>query len=465
MVNVRRLETLVLLVLLAGYAGSTTSDGFGAGTTPETPASAALPLTSGRWPIKHVVILYQENHSFDNVLGQLCVRLDRCSGARSGRLPGGTRIALSPASDFVPDVHHSGIWQRIALNHGNMNGFARIGGCTASGGYACYTGFAPSQIPNLARLARHFVIADHTFESRSMPSFGSHLDLVAQGLDGFTGDNPIRTPGAKGRGPGWGCDSFRSATWQEAPGSRVQLVPSCVPEPNGSGPFSPSPVKWVPTLMDRMQAQGVSWKIYGTPPAQARSDPRGYGWSICPTFADCLNTSQVNDLVPASTVIADARRGRLPNVSLVIPSTANSQHNGTSMARGDNWIGHVVSSIERGPAWGSTAIFITYDDCGCFYDHLAPPGNLGIRVPMTIVSPWAKRSYTDSHVASFSSIIAFIEHDFGLRPLSGRDANAYDYADAFDFRRPRLRPVPMTRSRIPHRTRPRSTRSGGGWAT
>jgi len=346
-----------------------------------------------------------------------------------------------------------------------MNGFARIGGCSALSGYACYTGFAPSQIPNLASLARHFVIADHTFEDRSVQSFGSHLDLVAQGLDGFTGDNPVRSPGAKKRGRGWGCDSFRSASWQRAPGNRVRLVPSCVPEPNGSGPFKRSPVKWVPTLMDRMQTRSVSWKIYGTPPVQAKSDPRGYGWSICPTFADCLNTSQATNLVPSSTVIADARRGRLPNVSIVIPSTANSQHNNTSMLQGDNWIGQVVSAIERGPAWGSTAIFITYDDCGCFYDHLAPPEHLGIRVPMVIASPWAKRSYTDSHVASFSSIISFIEHDFGLRPLSSQDAHAYDYAHAFNFLQSPLRPVPMTRSRVPHRARPRSLRSGRGWAT
>jgi phospholipase C len=116
-----------------------------------------------------------------------------------------------------------------------------------------------------------------------------------------------------------------------------------------------------------------------------------------------------------------------------MPSGANSQHNGWSMATGDNWIGKVVGAIMNGPQWQSTAIFITYDDCGCFYDHVAPPAGDGPRVPMVIVSPYAKPGYTDSTPATSASMLAFVEHVFGLPALGGADATSYDFAGAFSF--------------------------------
>ena len=94
------------------------------------------------------------------------------------------------------------------------------------------------------------------------------------------------------------------------------------------------------------------------------------------------------------------------------------------MLQGDNWIGQVVNAVMHGPQWRSTAIFIAYDDCGCFYDHVPPPAGLGVRVPMVIVSPWAKPGYTDSHVAIFASMLAFTEHTFHLRSLGGTDATS-----------------------------------------
>jgi phospholipase C len=109
----------------------------------------------------------------------------------------------------------------------------------------------------------------------------------------------------------------------------------------------------------------------------------------------------------------------------------------------------VVSAIENGPNWSSTAIFITYDDCGCFYDHVAPPSGLGIRVPMVIVSPWSRRNFTDSNTASFASLLAFIEHRFELQPLGAADANAYDFSNSFDFSHPKLSTITMVTSSVP----------------
>jgi phospholipase C len=111
------------------------------------------------------------------------------------------------------------------------------------------------------------------------------------------------------------------------------------------------------------------------------------------------------------------------------------------MRAGDNWIGRVLSTLEKSPEWSSTAVFITYDDCGCFYDHVPPGTNpdgtpQGIRVPMVIASPYAKVGFTDSHPATFASILRFAEETFGLAPLSVNDRRAYDYANSFNFAAP-----------------------------
>jgi len=199
--------------------------------------------------------------------------------------------------------------------------------------------------------------------------------------------------------------------------------------------------------MDRLQAAGLSWKIYETTKAQIGPP---YGWAICPTFADCLDTRQHLNMVPSDRVITDATAGSLPNLSLVMPSGPRSQHNANSMLLGDNWIGRVVTALEHGPEWKSTAIFITYDDCGCFFDHVSPPAGLGIRVPMVIVSPYARPGYVDDNTASLSSILAYVDHVFTLTPL-GRDATAYSYSHTFDYAHPQLAPVRMQAHRLPVR--------------
>jgi phospholipase C len=180
--------------------------------------------------------------------------------------------------------------------------------------------------------------------------------------------------------------------------------------------------------MDRLDASRLTWRLYS--PGLSSG---AYGWAVCPTFADCLYTHQHTDQVANSAFITDAAGGTLPNFSVLTPDGKHSQHNGFSMKTGDNWIGQAVSAVENGPDWDSTAIFITWDDCGCFYDHVAPPARLGIREPMVIVSPYAKAGYTDSTPASFSSMLAFTEHTFGLTALGAADAGAYDYANSFDY--------------------------------
>ena len=404
-------------------------------------------------PIQHVVIIYQENHSFDNVFGRYCVESGTCDGTTEATLPHGSTMPLRTSPDVVPDAGHRTQAQVKAINGGRMDGWPRIGSCSAQHHYQCMTQYAPSQIPNLTRLASSFAISDHTFQTFSVPSFGAHIELVSASLDGFTGDPPARKPDQP-RGTGWGCDSHLDAPWRASPDGRISYQPSCIPDyqldpskyPYG-GAYKKTRVKPMPTIMDELNKAELSWKLYTAAPGN------GYLWAICPTFAQCQYTGDHSNQQPTARVLLNAKEGNLPNFSVVLPTVRVSQHNDGSMAAGDNWIGQVISAIENGPDWRSTAVFITYDDCGCFYDHVAPPSGLGIRTPMTIVSPWVKAGTVDSNDASIASMLAFTEHNFGLSPLNENDANAYDYANSFDYSQAPLAPVPMTHSKLSPRAK------------
>jgi phospholipase C len=411
---------------------------------PSQGSSANLgPVAVATTPIRHVVFLFMENHSFDNVFGHLCQIDARCDGATTARLSTGEMVPLRPARDLIPHVEHDADTQVRVVNGGRMDGWDSIPKCAKSRGYPCLQGFLPRQIPNLAMLARAYAISDATFADELVPTFGSHVFLLAAQLGGFGGENPTPAPGVS-MGKGWGCDSRRDANWRAAPALPWSRQPSCFPTKSGFGPYRRSPVLWIPTIMTRMEDANVSWRIYRPP-----STELGYLWAGCPYFADCLWGPQRRNAVSTERLVPDARGGLLPNVSFVFPPWKLSQHNGVSMAVGDNWIGDVVEAIQQGPNWRSTAIFIAYDDCGCFYDHVRPPPGFGLRSPMVIVSPYARPGFTDSNVASFVSVLAFIEHNWVLPPLTHADAAAYDYSASFDFTRLRLRRTPFVDTPVP----------------
>jgi len=417
-------------------------------------------------PIQHVVVIDQENHSFDNVLGLFCAEVAAgtvhrpgadagCDGATTGTLPHGETIPLGRAKDVVAAINHEVPDQLLGIDGGLMDGFSRIEGCGKGRGYKCYSQYDESQIPDVWSLATTFTVSDRTFEFAASASWAGHMVLATPTLDGFMGMNP-KPSGFHQPGVGWGCDSYKDSPWWD--GTAYVEEPSCIPDRQGRGPYRESPVPWVPTIFDRLNHAGLSWRIYGGT-GEPGPFSTGYAWTVCATFYECLGSNQRNRLVPAKKVVHAAGAGTLPAYSLVIPTAADSQHNGDSMAEGDNWIGRVVGAIMNGPDWSSTAIFLTWDDCGCFYDHVPPPDPMfgpegspeypGIRVPMIIISPYAKPGFTDSTSATFASLLAYVEHLFGLSPLGAGDQNAYDYANAFDYGQRPLRPVAMTRTRIP----------------
>jgi len=409
-------------------------------------------------PIQHIVVLYLENHSFDNLLGYWCRNhRGRCpDGGMPSlvRLSNGAVVTPSVTPERVPTLGHDVASQQAAIDHGLMDGWQHVSGCTVATGFACISGYKPAQVPNLAALASKFAINDLTFSMADSPSWGGHLYAVMASLDGFKGDTPSPARGAT-PGPGWGCNSRRVTPWSS--GGATKTVPSCVPDyalrlPHG-GAFKHTPVRHAPTILDRLGAAGLSWRIFGepNPPGSGSPTSGGYGWDICPSFAECLYTSQKANNVPSATFIRTARTGHLPNFSIVTPGGLDarfSEHNGFSMTAGDDWLGQVASAVMHGPQWRSTVLFITWDDCGCFYDQVPPGFNpdgtpQGPRTPLVIVSPYAKPGFTDRRATTFAGILAYTERTFGLKPLGLNDARAYPFTNAFNYRQAPRQPARM----------------------
>ena len=173
--------------------------------------------------------------------------------------------------------------------------------------------------------------------------------------------------------------------------------------------------------------------------SQEEQDPDKYTfWNPLPAFPEVQNDpAQRSRLQGTSQFYIDAADGNLPQVSWVIPSDAVSEHPPAGVKEGMAYVTGLVNSIMQGPDWNSTAIFISWDDWGGFYDHVSPPKidqyGLGIRVPGLIISPYAKENYIDHNTYSFESWLKIVEERFDVNPMTARDTNALDMLDAFDF--------------------------------
>ena len=480
-----RFVALTITLCLAG-TGFLARAETGARAAALSPARSTLrafsrpPRLAARSPVRHIVVIYLENQSFDSLLGFWCDQDPRrCPDGgmpSSVTLSNGAVVRPSVGPDVVPQVDHGvGSQERamdcVPFGACLMDGWQKIRGgqCDAATGYQCIAGYKPSQEPDLAALATRFAISDMFFSMLQNWSWVAHLWAVAATTDGFTGLTMSRNTG----GRGWGCDSRKLTAWSPN-GTTVKTVPSCVPDPALRGPdggrlanggaFRPTPVRYVPTIMDSLDNAGLSWHVYSgtcshekvnaTGLKTCTSGPFGYYWSICPTFAECLY-GQPGGLVPSKQFVSDASTGRLPAFTILTPSSgADSWHNGFSVTSSDNWLGEQVAALMHGPDWSSTAMFITWDDCGCFYDQVSPGFNAdgsrqGPRVPLLVVSPYARAGYTDTTPATFASILAYAEQTFGLPPLTVNDASAYPFSQAFNYHQAPLPAVRMVTRPVP----------------
>lgn len=432
-------SALAVLSLACGVAAATAclSPGTGQDAAAAASTGPAAAVIAPGGPIEHVVIMYQENHTFDNVLGAVCeTRANPCNGYTGPvALNDGTVAQNVVQPDLVPNSAHDPHSQRLGL----AAKWDKILGCHDAP-YYCVSHVDPATIPNLSSYADAYAVSDATFAAGQAASFVAHVSLGAGTFDRFAGWNPM--PGF------WGCEAKNQALW--GPRKHLTLQPTCIPDRQGRGPYRESKVSYVPTIMQRMEEAGLSWHLYEG--RKKLDQPDLSNFSICPYFYWCYNKRyKLRYDSSDREFVRRAGKGTLPNLSILIPDFKVSQHNTTSMAKGDNYIGDMVSAVMNGPDWDSTAIFITYDDCGCFYDHVTPPSHrMGMRNPLVIISPWAKPESTDSTTAIQPySMLAFTEHVFGLAPLSKEVDGSYDYADSFDFQQQPLPGVPAVHQHIP----------------
>ena len=373
--------------------------------------------------IQHIVFVIKENRTFDNYFGTF----PGVEGATSGQISTGDVIPLRNVPRIPHDISHAFDPCVRAIDGGAMDQFDLI----PNGGppdYFGYTQLLESDIPNYFAYARYFTLADHMFSSLTGPSFPNHLYTV-----GAQSGRAINNPSSAGV---WGCDSPSAA--------RVTLL-----NDDGSRPRV-YPCFEFRTLVDNLEDAGISWRYYA--PGQGQS---GYIWSALDAIGHIRNNPSLWDqkVVPPAQFINDALGGNLPAVSWIVIGSGLSEHPPASPCAGENWTVRQLNAVMRGPDWNSTAVFLTWDDFGGFYDHVPPPTvdnfGFGPRVPLLIISPFAKPGFISQTFYEFSSLLKFVEERFGLNPLSDRDRLANDMLDSFDFSQQPLPPLTLSERSCP----------------
>ncbi len=381
-----------------------------------------------RWPIKHVVFLIKENRTFDNMFG----RYPGADGATTGSDHGIERALTRTPDVLEHDILHCYKCARAAWNEGLMDSFSFD---ESSEKYA-YSQMWPEDAPNYWRWAKKYVLADNFFSSAVGPSFPNHLFTIAA-TSGGAHDNPEQPRAlvderqrTLGLYKSWGCDSV--------PGSFVDLVDS-----EGVKTRVPPCLDFV-TEGDLLSGAGIPWAYYS-----ATSQQNGYIWSAYDAVEHVRSDPKVwrTHMFPVDNLFGDISEGLLPPVTWVTPRFDVSEHPEYSFCEGENWTTQMVNAIMQGPQWRSTAIFITWDDYGGFYDHVSPrqvdPFGFGFRVPLLVISPYAKQGYIDNTLGEFSSVLRFIEDNWGLTQLTARDAAADNLSQAFDFTQEPREPEPL----------------------
>ncbi|MDB4965723.1 MAG: Phospholipase 4 precursor [Myxococcales bacterium] len=376
------------------------------------------PPPGGKFPIEHIIVLVKENHTFDNYFGSF----PGAEGTNSGQSSMGPVSVGRPPALLTRDLCHTHQCALDDWNHGAMDHWD-LGDTKNQSDQLAFAQYTEDDIPNYWQYARKFSLADHFFSSMMGPSFPGHMFVLAA-QTGWALDNP--------NGPGivpliqWGCDD---------PDGTVQPVLD-----NGSCTVKDvKPCFDFPTVVDNLPP-AVTWKFYGS------TLPPGIGqvWSMFDGVQHIRMTNAwKNNVVDASQFDADVDAGTLPSIVFLVNQDLASEHPPLNICTGENWtVGH-LNHVMQSPIWAKSAILMTYDDFGGWYDHVAPPMQygcnaatpygLGFRLPLIIVSPYAKPASVYKRVSHQGSVPKFIEAVFDLPSLSAQDPAAQDGPDTDDL--------------------------------
>jgi phospholipase C len=401
----------VLTCVLAGWTSVPAQAG-------PPPAHRAAEATATKTPIKHFIALMQENHSFDNYFG---------SYPGADGIPENTCMPVDPASKngkcvkpfhiggrAVVDLGHNVDVFKAEYNRGSMNGFLSAFASQPSAGQEALGYYNAKDIPYYYNLADNYVLFDRFFTSAAGGSVWNHFYWVT-GSPGNPADDSL-LPG--------GFDN-------------------------------------VPTIFDRLEAAGISWKFYvqNYDPAVTYRNP-GNGdrasqivWCPLLNYNRFIDTPRLhNRIVPLDQYYEDLHDNTLPSVSFMVPAGA-SEHPPGSIQSGERFVRSLVNSLMSSSSWRSSAFTWSYDDWGGWYDHVKPPKvdryGYGFRAPSLLVSPYARKGLVDHTELDFTSQLKFIEQNWGVKALSTRDANANSLGSAFDFGSPPRRAGILSDQRTP----------------
>ncbi|MFD2871833.1 alkaline phosphatase family protein [Mucilaginibacter ximonensis] len=410
--------------------------------------------------VKHVVVIYMENHSFDNLWGQFpgangldkakkenIVQVD-ANGKVFETLPPIPRSSAFPtnlpnnlfnidqyvpADQITPDVTHRFYQEQEQIDGGKMDKFAVYNNSKGLAmGY-----YKTADIP-LYDLAKKYTLCDNFFHSAFGGSFLNHQWLVAAASPTFPNAPEVMKAKLDASGKLIKDGSVTPDDYA------VNTLNSVNLHRKNEDPAALVPIQTGPNIGDRLTDKGVSWAWYagGWNKADAGNADPGFSYHHQPIVYFARYTPGSKDrkehLKDEDDFFVAAKNGTLPEVSFVKPTGVENEHPGnSSIKQGEEHAVKIINAVLNGPNGKDAVIILTYDENGGFWDHVAPPTidkwGPGSRIPALIISPFAKKGYVDHTQYETVSILAFIEKRWGIKPLTDRDAKADPFSHAFNF--------------------------------
>lgn len=401
---------------------------------------------------QHIVVIFQENRTPDNLFQDPVLVNRGADIVNQGKTSTGQTLTLSPidlgttgANPQNYDLSHANAAFVAMYDGGKMDG-ANLIPCSPAANCPPnahpnpqYMYVVPSDVQPYFAMAEQYTFGDRMFQTNEGPSFPAHQFIIsgtsapAPASNLFAAENPNKSPA--------GCIAPLTET--------VVMI-----DPFGSETAQPAeyPCFDHPTLTDFLDMKGISWRYYAPSAGSIWTGPDAIS-HICQEqpvngVMTCTGPDWVkNVIIPQSQVLVDIANQNLAQVVWVIPSGASSDHAESNDGSGPSWVASIVNSIGNSPYWANTAIIITWDDWGGWFDHVAPKvindgvswGSgyvYGFRVPLIVVSPYAKTAYISHVTHDFGSILKFIETNFHLLSLGYADAPADNFSDCFQLTQP-----------------------------
>lgn len=408
--------------------------------------------------IEYVVIIFQENRSTDNLF-QDPVLINRGADiVASGVDSTGQSVALAPmdlgtvgSNPQIYDLDHSHLAFVEMYDGGKMDGADKVAcipvaDCPPASTHPQFKYVKPADVQPYFAMAEQYTFGDRMFQTNEGPSFPAHQFIIS-GTSAPTATSPLFDAENPLIGP-VGCIAPLTET--------VLMI-------DATGSESSAPPQYPcfehPTLTDLLDAAGVSWRYYAISAGYIWTGPVAIRHMCQQTTVNgtlaCSGSIWSNMIFPQTGILTDIANGQLAQVSWVTPDGAASDHAVNTDGSGPSWVASIVNAIGNSKYWANTAIIITWDDWGGWYDHVPPKvindgvswGSgyvYGFRVPLIVVSPYAKAAYISHTTHDFGSILKLVETTFSLPSLGYADVAADDLSDCFN-----LTQTPITFQSIP----------------